>query len=88
MLLAFPSAGWPVIVLASVAVYILHALFQAWKYPKAPGPFVARFTNLWLFSKMASGSFEKAGVALHRKYGMYNICSMTFAAALLTNISL
>lgn len=34
-----------------------------------PGPFWARFTNLWYFIHVSRGSFQHENIALHKKYG-------------------
>ena len=34
-----------------------------------PGPFWARFTRLWYFSKVGKGDFEKINFEVHRQYG-------------------
>lgn len=36
---------------------------------KIPGPFLARFTRLWLLRKYSRGDFQKTNVELHKKYG-------------------
>ncbi|KAM3526846.1 hypothetical protein NHJ13051_003226 [Beauveria bassiana] len=34
-----------------------------------PGPFLARFTRLWYFVRVANGKFDAENRALHRRYG-------------------
>lgn len=52
-------------------VYVLRALYRAYASPfrDIPGPWLARFTRLWLLKAVGSGSFEKLNIALHREYG-------------------
>lgn len=62
-------AGWPVLGVAA-ALYIAW-VFGTWlRYPRAPGPWAAQFTNLWYGYRMARGHFEKDNMELHQKYGM------------------
>jgi hypothetical protein len=35
-----------------------------------PGPFLARFTRLWLAYQYATGQYEQTNIQLHRRYGM------------------
>lgn len=35
-----------------------------------PGPFLARYTDLWHLWRVWHGQFEQDDVALHKKYGM------------------
>lgn len=34
-----------------------------------PGPFLARYTRLWLLRQYMKGDFEKTNISLHNKYG-------------------
>ena len=36
-----------------------------------PGPFLARFTKLWLLRQYVKGDFEKTNVELHEKFGKF-----------------
>lgn len=33
------------------------------------GPFLTRFTRLWLLRQLSRGQFEQTNIQLHRKYG-------------------
>jgi hypothetical protein len=46
--------------------------YNIWFHPlaKIPGPFLAKFTNLWLFSTERSGDGANTLAALHKKYGI------------------
>jgi hypothetical protein len=50
---------------------LLYVLFQAAKSPlrSVPGPFLARFTRLWIFRRYAAADFHNDNIQLHRKYG-------------------
>ncbi|KAF3764092.1 putative cytochrome P450 pisatin demethylase [Cryphonectria parasitica EP155] len=39
------------------------------KYPDAPGPLLARFTNMWQTYKMAKGNFHHDNIKMHDEYG-------------------
>lgn len=58
-----------VVILAS---HILRPVREAVTSPSLlsiPGPFLARFTRLWYFTRVWNGDFEKENLALHAKYG-------------------
>lgn len=65
----FPALpkGWTALALAALCFAWLA--MSRLKYPSAPGPFVARFSNIWYARKMLQGHFEKENVDLHRKHG-------------------
>ncbi|KAI1505313.1 cytochrome P450 [Biscogniauxia marginata] len=50
---------------------ILLQLYRSLTSPlrSVPGPFLARFTDLWYFWKLWGGSFERVNKELHEKYG-------------------
>lgn len=55
---------------------LLIALYLGSNYLKpgvcaVPGPFLAKLTNLWRFSDVASGHAERTQYKLHQKYGDY-----------------
>ncbi|KAK4690313.1 hypothetical protein P7C71_g6448, partial [Lecanoromycetidae sp. Uapishka_2] len=58
---------------ASIALilYILYTIYQAYATPlrSVPGPFLAKFTRLWLAKAIASRKFDQINIELHRKYG-------------------
>ncbi|POS69688.1 cytochrome P450 oxidoreductase [Diaporthe helianthi] len=67
MLEKLPSACWPVV--AGLALVVLLA-YRFWTSgPSVPGPFLARFTDVWLASRQIKGHFQIENVELHRKYG-------------------
>jgi hypothetical protein len=57
--------------LALVAARLVYLLIQSYISPlrSVKGPFLARFTRLWYFSRVLHGSFEVENIQLHRKYG-------------------
>ncbi|KAF2008693.1 cytochrome P450 oxidoreductase [Aaosphaeria arxii CBS 175.79] len=52
-------------------IYTLRWVWHLFTSPTRaiPGPFVARFTRLWYFKHVRSGSFHHENIALHEKYG-------------------
>lgn len=62
-------AGWPA--LGVVVLYTIWVFTRWLRYPRAPGPLLARFSDLWYAYRNVLGNFEKDNVELHRKYGMY-----------------
>ncbi|KAL1862926.1 hypothetical protein Daus18300_008256 [Diaporthe australafricana] len=67
MLESLPLASWPAV--AALAFIVFLASFLWNKNPKAPGPFLARFTDLWLVYRMSKRKMQEENVELHRKYG-------------------
>ena len=65
------SASSLLVLLAIVAI-VVRALFQAYRTPlrDIPGPWMAKFTRLWLLRAYASRSFQKTSLDLHRKLGL------------------
>ncbi|KAI8675977.1 hypothetical protein NCS57_00500600 [Fusarium keratoplasticum] len=67
-----------------LAVQLLIRLYQIWASPLAsvPGPWLARFTDLWYAWRIDRGQFERDNIALHQKHGpivrygpkRYSIC--------------
>ena len=49
----------------------LHAFYKAYATPlrRVPGPWIAKFTRLWLLRAINSREYQKINVELHRKYG-------------------
>lgn len=72
----WPSSVWPAV--AILAVVTVVALLRNNKYPRAPGPFLARFSNLWLAKTMSTGTFEKTNIELHRKHGELSTDELPF----------
>lgn len=52
-------------------VYVLFTLYQLLTSPlrSVPGPFIARFTDLWYLYHLRRGNFEVVNQDLHKKYG-------------------
>ncbi|CAG7959279.1 unnamed protein product [Penicillium salamii] len=52
-------------------LYILFHITRSLLSPLRfiPGPFWARFSNLWYFNRLRKGRFEHENIALHQKYG-------------------
>lgn len=53
---------------------ICYVIYWAWLYyrspePSIPGPWIARFSRLWYFCKIRSGSFHHENIALHETHG-------------------
>ena len=44
-----------------------------------PGPFIARFTRLWLLRQYIKGNYHKTNIELHKEYGAYQITSKDFS---------
>lgn len=57
--------------LLALIPYTLYTIYQAYATPlrSVPGPFLAKFTRLWLAKAIASRKFDKINIELHRKYG-------------------
>lgn len=53
------------------ACHVLYRISRAALSPlrSIPGPFWARFSNIWYFNQVRLGHFEKENIRLHRKYG-------------------
>lgn len=59
---------WQVLLILLVGLYGLrYFLFDPLR--RVPGPFLARFTRLWLLRQYAKGDYEKTNILLHRKFG-------------------
>ena len=54
-----------------LAWFVLNAVYSGFFHPlrRIPGPFPARFTELWRTYKYASGKWHEDILNLHRKYG-------------------
>lgn len=59
-------------IFVTLVLAISRALYQAYATPlrDVPGPWLAKFTRIWLLHAFNSGSFEKQNILLHRKYGL------------------
>lgn len=66
---ALPGNSW--LALPILAIILIFGPSVWNKSPKAPGPPLARFTNIWMGYRMLLGGFHKENMDLHRKYGMF-----------------
>ncbi len=50
---------------------LLHTLYKAYATPlrHIPGPWIAKFTRLWLLKAINSREYQSINVELHKKYG-------------------
>ena len=50
---------------------IARTLIKAYRTPLSdvPGPWIAKFTRLWLLRAIMTRSWDKVNIGLHRKYG-------------------
>ena len=66
--------SWSVLllILLSFIFVTLRALAQAYLTPlrDVPGPWLAKFTRLWLLKAYHSRSFHQTNIRLHQKYGL------------------
>ena len=60
-----------IMVLLTFTAFMIHALLQAYHTPlrDIPGPWLAKFTRLWLLQAYASRSFQNINLDLHRSLG-------------------
>ena len=60
-----------IIVLLPLSAFIVRAIYQAYgtALRDIPGPWLAKFTRLWLLRAISSRSFQKINLDLHRRYG-------------------
>ncbi|KAF5019802.1 hypothetical protein F66182_8171 [Fusarium sp. NRRL 66182] len=58
-------------ILAVAGVLLLRCVFQLISSPlrTVPGPFLARFTDLWYLWKVSQGDFDALNRDLHKKHG-------------------
>jgi hypothetical protein len=63
---------WLVVIYASLVYVLSISIYNAFWHPlaKVPGPFLAKFTKIWLFRAELSGDGANVLAALHKKYGM------------------
>lgn len=67
-----PDVSLSVIALGGLAASaLLAALWRTFfsRLASVPGPFLARFTDLWYAYRMYRGYFERDNLELHRKHG-------------------
>ena len=57
--------------LAAFCCYILVTIYKQLVSPlrDIPGPFSARFSNIWYLNKSCQGKFHRENIELHRKHG-------------------
>jgi hypothetical protein len=65
----FSCAALGVLLAVTLVVAIWRAFFT--RLASVPGPFVARFTDLWYAYRIYRGGFEKDNLQLHEKYGTF-----------------
>ena len=65
----FCALGCRIFVGLGILFSLLRALLSPLKV--VPGPFLARFTDLWYLSKLYQGRFEVENLRLHERYGEY-----------------
>lgn len=60
-----------VLVLVLPILYVAHVVYSHFTSPlkNIPGPFIARYTNLWRFFDTLGGRVELSHILLHAKYG-------------------
>lgn len=67
------TRGADIITLELVALILLAALLVALArssdLSSIPGPFVARFTRLWFYTRVRNGDFHHDNISLHHEYG-------------------
>ena len=65
--------GFKELSLVVVALFLVKWAFDLVTDPMkdVPGPFLARFTKLWLLRQYVKGNFEKTNVELHEKFGRF-----------------
>ena len=68
----FSIANTAGILVLFALLFAARKLYDAYATPlrRVPGPWWAKFTRLWHVKAVASRSFEKINIDLHRKYGM------------------
>jgi hypothetical protein len=61
------------LVAAPLAVLVILALVKQLLSPlrSVPGPFAAKWTDLWYLIRVSRGNYEQDGITLHEKYGEY-----------------
>lgn len=54
-----------------IVVKLFAKIYQILSSPliSVPGPWLARFTDLWYIWRIHKGQFERDNIALHQKYG-------------------
>ena len=70
----FSLAALGVLAGVALAVAVWRAFFT--RLASVPGPFVARFTDLWYAYRIYRGGFEKDNLKLHQKYGTLVLTSI------------
>ena len=73
---AFPQLSSPISTIAlyfclAILPWFIQTLYNAYATPLrgVPGPWLAKFTRIWLFRAINSRKFERINLHLHQKYG-------------------
>lgn len=64
-----PIGRWTL--LGAIALFVALTYARWKKYPTAPGPMIARFTNVWQAYQMNKGNIHKLNIELHQKHGTF-----------------
>ena len=69
----FERVGVKGIVFFVVVLFLVKWAFDLFLDPlrDVPGPFLARFTKLWLLRQYVKGDFQETNVELHEKFGEF-----------------
>jgi hypothetical protein len=61
------------LITAPIAVLVIFVLVKHLLSPlrSVPGPFAAKWTDLWYLIRVSRGNYEQDGLKLHEKYGKY-----------------
>lgn len=59
---------WVVVAVLLIATYVLRTALKP-GLRSIPGPFLAKFTDLWRLRAVWKGNFQRAVIDLHRTYG-------------------
>jgi hypothetical protein len=68
----YARVGVAGVILLIIAFYLVKWAFDLVRDPlrDIPGPFLARFTRLWLLRQYVKGDFQKTNLQLHDQCGM------------------
>ena len=74
-----PAYRWPIgLIIVFTSTFVVFNLLQHLKNPlrDVPGPWMAKFSRLWLMRAYASRSFQQINRDLHRKHGKMSLCKL------------
>lgn len=56
---------------AGILLFFIITVITAFKYGlrSIPGPFIAKFTNIWRLVKVVKGDFQQTIIQVHQQYG-------------------